>query len=131
MDPPSHVLNGHVFALWGVLDWARATGDESAWQLWRQGAATLGRHLPEYDCGYWSLYDLRYRELASRYYQDNIHVPQLHAMHRLTDDATFGDYARRWAAYSGSLLCRTRWAVGLRLRSRLRGATRTPRSSEL
>src|SRR5437588_2967626 len=47
MDPPSHVLNGHVFALWGVLDWARATGDESAWQLWRQGAATLGRHLPE------------------------------------------------------------------------------------
>ena len=120
MTPPCHVLNGYIYALWGVLDWARATGDATAWMWWKQGGDTLKRRLPEFDCGYWSLYDLRFRELVSRYYQDNIHVPQMQAMYALTGDPVFDKYARRWAAQSQSLLCRVRWAVMLRVNARLR-----------
>lgn len=120
MDPPSHVLNGYIYALWGVLDWARVTGDATAWTWWRQGVETLKRRLPEYDCGYWSVYDLRFRELASRYYQENIHVPQMQAMHALTGEAIFDKYAQRWAAQSRSVLCRARWAIMLRVNARLK-----------
>jgi hypothetical protein len=120
MTPPSHVLNGFIYALWGVLDWARAFNDEAAWQKWKAGVSTLIKHLPEYDCGYWSVYDLRFRELASRYYQENIHVPQMQAMHALTGEAIFEKYAGRWEAQSQSALCRARWAIGLRVQARLR-----------
>ena len=120
MDPPSHVLNGYIYSLWGVLDWARVTGDATAWLWWRQGVETLKRHLPEYDCGYWSVYDLRYRELTSIYYQNNIHVPQMQAMYALTGEALFDEYGDRWAAQGRSRLCRARWAVMLRVNARLR-----------
>lgn len=119
MNPPSHVLNGYVYSLWGVLDWARATGAAAAWQLWHQGVDTLKRRLPGYDCGYWSVYDLRFRQLSSLYYQKNIHVPQMQAMHMLTDEPIFHTYARRWAAQSRSPLCRVRWAIMLRVNARL------------
>lgn len=120
MTPPSHVLNGYIYSLWGVLDWARATSDPAAWRRWHQGVETLKRHLPEYDCGYWSVYDLRFRELVSRYYQENVHVPQMQAMHALTGDSLFDEYARRWTAQSQSFLCRIRWAVMLRVNARFR-----------
>lgn len=119
MNPPSHVLNGYIYSLWGVLDWARATGDASGWRRWHQGVETLKRRLPEYDAGYWSVYDLRFRQLTSRYYQENIHVPQMQAMHTLTGEEIFDRYARRWAAQSRSALCRLRCAIMLRVNARL------------
>lgn len=119
MNPPSHVLNGYIYSLWGILDWARSTGDDRAWRRWRQGIETLKRRLPDYDCGYWSVYDLRFRQLASLYYQENIHVPQMHAMHALTGEPIFETYARRWASQSKSRLCRIRWAIMLRVHARL------------
>ncbi len=41
MNPPSHVLNGFIFALWVVLDYARVTGSERAWEWWDEGCETL------------------------------------------------------------------------------------------
>lgn len=120
MDPPCHVLNGYIYSLWGVLDWARAMGDEAAWAWWRQGIETLKRRLPEYDCGYWSVYDLRFCELTSRYYQENIHVPQMQAMHALTGEGIFDRFGRRWEAQSRSVWCRGLWAIMLRVNARLK-----------
>lgn len=130
MDPPSHVLNGYIYALWGILDWARATNDATAWSWWKQGVETLKRRLPEYDCGYWSVYDLRFRELASRYYQENIHVPQLQAMFALTGDSVFDTYSRRWEAQSRSLFCRVCWAIMLRVNARFRSKRWRPRAAQ-
>ena len=120
-EPPLHVLNGFIFALWGVLDFARMTGNEKAWRWWNQGVETLRAHLPEFDCGYWSVYDLRYRELVSRHYQVNVHVPQLNAMHRLTGDEVFRVYAERWRRFADRLWCRGRWWISLRVHALRRG----------
>lgn len=121
MDPPSHVLNGFIFSLWGVLDFARTTGDRQAWQWWREGIDTLKAHLREFDCGFWSLYDLRYRELASLHYHTNIHTPQLEATYGITGEAIFRDYAARWRRFSGSWRCHWLWWLGLRVGAYKRG----------
>jgi len=119
-EVPMFVLNGFIFALWGVLDYARVTGSEKAWRWWDEGLQTLKAHLPDFDNGYWSIYDLRYRELASSYYQENIHVPQMRVMYSLTGEKIFHRYAERWARFSKSLWCRGAWWIGLRVHARAR-----------
>jgi heparosan-N-sulfate-glucuronate 5-epimerase len=121
MTPPCHVLNGFIFALWGVIDFARATGDRDAWSWWHEGVRTLKAHLPEFDCGFWSVYDLRYRELAGVHYHLNIHAPQLEAMYGLTGEGIFLDYANRWRRFGKNRGCRFLWSLGLRIGAARRG----------
>lgn len=120
MKPSSHVLNGFIFALWGVLDFARVTGSPRAWEWWNAGCQTLRVRLKDYDCGFWSVYDLSHRELASQYYQLNIHIPQLEAMHWLTGDELYLRFARRWRQFSRRRWNRALWWIGLRVGARLR-----------
>lgn len=58
-DPPSHVLNGFIFALFGLYDFYRATGNEKGLGLFEEGIKTLEANLHRYDTGSWSTYDLR------------------------------------------------------------------------
>ena len=116
LEPAGHVLNGAIYSLWGVLDFARATGDPGAWQLWRDGARTIAVHLEGFDTGFWSRYELATPELVSVHYHKNIHIPQLQAMHGLTGDARFERMALRWQRYLHSPLS---W-VRRRLEGRLR-----------
>jgi len=105
MQPPTHVLNGFIWALWGVRDYAVYTKDPYARKLHDDCVRTLLRHLPDYDVGFWTLYDsLPAYSLAaprmpvSRYYQ-RLHSVQMEAMHRLTGEAAFARYARQWESY--------------------------------
>jgi hypothetical protein len=121
LQPPTHVLNGFLFSLWGILDFARLTGDGRCWQWWHEGVGTLLAHLPEYDAGFWSVYDLRYRELSSVHYHRKIHVPQLRVMHALTGEDLFGRYARRWERFGRSLWRRSFLVAAVRAQAWLRG----------
>jgi hypothetical protein len=110
VDPPSHILNGFIWALWGVYDFSRWSNDALAKRLWRDCVETLARNLPRYDTGHWSLYELpcdRRVMLASLYYH-RLHVVQLHVMHRLTGHDIFRRYADRWAAFMRSPRLRAR-----------------------
>jgi hypothetical protein len=115
-QPPLHVLNGHVYALLGVADHARALRDEEADGRWRRAAGTAVAHLEQFDLGYWSAYDLRFREPVSLHYQRNIHVPLLRVLAALTGDTRFAATAQRWDDYAASRLARLRWGIALRLR---------------
>jgi hypothetical protein len=102
------VLNGMIFALFGLWDLARAQPDDArAARLFERGAAAVEALLPRYDTGWWSLYDLYHLEAASprnpctAHYHD-IHVKQLAIMHAITGREPFGAFARRWAAYWNS-----------------------------
>jgi hypothetical protein len=101
VDPPSHILNGFIWALWGVYDYAHWSGRPEASQLWTKCVGTLQRRLDEFDTGWWSLYEARdgSREmLASRYYH-TLHITQLQVMHRLTGIDLFADTAARFQSY--------------------------------
>jgi hypothetical protein len=114
-EVPLHVLNGHVYALLGVLDYARISDDAEAHARWRRAAATLLSRLADYDLGYWSAYELRWREPAALHYQKNIHVPQLRILAALTGAGAFAEVADRWEGYVESRTSRLRWMLGVRL----------------
>ena len=101
VDRPSHILNGFMWALWGVHDYAEWSGSAGAARVRDRCVATLRTRLPEFDTGWWSLYEVRDQDremLASRYYH-SLHITQLQVMHRLTGHAEFADFASRFQGY--------------------------------
>ena len=109
VDPPTHILNGFIWAAWGVYDYHLHTGDRDAARLFAEAVRTLKDNLHRFDAGFWSLYEqsgTRMKMLASPFYH-HLHIVQLRVMHRLTGDPVFADYAGRWEAYRRNPVKRT------------------------
>jgi heparosan-N-sulfate-glucuronate 5-epimerase len=114
VDPPSHILNGFIWALWGVHDYARWTGNANAEQLWRSCLRTLEARLDDFDTGWWSLYESPHNArpmLASRYYH-TLHIIQLRVLHRLSGIETFAARADRFEAQLNNRVFRMRALAG-------------------
>jgi heparosan-N-sulfate-glucuronate 5-epimerase len=110
VSPPTHILNGFIWALWGVHDYFLATGNKSAEELFSRGVKTLLHNLDRYDLGFWSLYEqsgTRFPMVASPFYH-RLHVVQLRVMYRLSAEAKFAQVAERWENYTRSRAKRTR-----------------------
>jgi len=110
VTPPTHILNGFMWALWGVYDYYLASRDPRAQQLFASGVQTLRNNLGRYDLGFWSLYEqsgTRLPMVASPFYHQ-LHITQLQVMHRLTGDDLFAQYGNRWESYTHSRANRTR-----------------------
>jgi heparosan-N-sulfate-glucuronate 5-epimerase len=103
-SPQSHVLNGAIFALWGMRDVAVGLSNDKAGRDFREGIDSLLANLHRYDTGSWSLYALFPHPIlnrASSFYHD-LHVNQFAAMEQLAPHPEFGTTRRRWAAYADS-----------------------------
>ena len=110
VSPPTHILNGFMWAAWGVYDYFLATEDRAARDLFAQAVLTLRTNLGSYDLGFWSLYEQSSTLLpmvASPFYH-RLHVVQLRVLHRLTGDELFARFADKWEAYARSRAKRTR-----------------------
>ncbi len=110
VSPPTHILNGFIWAAWGVYDYFLATGSREAMGLFGAAVKTLQENLHRYDLGFRSMYELSGTWLpmiASPFYH-RLHVTQLRIMQRITSESVFGDYAGRWEAYAKSKSKRTR-----------------------
>jgi len=116
--PPSHVLNGWIFGLFGLYDLSiaadRATsGVEDgvavrAANAFRDGHAALAARLHLYDTGGWSRYDLFPHPLshvASPFYH-RLHVELLRALDLLAPDERLRAFADRWEASGRSTMHR-------------------------
>jgi hypothetical protein len=99
-SPPSCVLNGWIYALWGVRDVAVGLGSTEAARLFEESLQALLATLHEYDTGWWSRYSLWAdgRDLAKPFYH-RIHVAQLEALHALTGVTELAAVAARWREY--------------------------------
>jgi heparosan-N-sulfate-glucuronate 5-epimerase len=110
LSPPTHILNGFIWAAWGVYDYFLATGDGEARNLFDSAVNTLRVNLDRYDLGFWSRYEIsgtRLPMIASPFYHQ-LHVTQLRVMHKITGDEVFAHYAERWEKYGRSRSKRTR-----------------------
>jgi heparosan-N-sulfate-glucuronate 5-epimerase len=110
VSPPTHILNGFIWAAWGVYDYFLATRDHVAQELFARAVQTLLRNLERYDLGFWSLYEqsgTRLPMVASPFYHQ-LHIVQLRVMHRLTGEDKFARIADRWEGYARSRSKRTR-----------------------
>jgi heparosan-N-sulfate-glucuronate 5-epimerase len=107
--PPTHILNGFIWAAWGVYDYFLATGSPEAKAIFEGAVKTLSANLHRYDLGFWSLYELsgtRLPMIASPFYH-RLHITQLLIMHWLTGEPIFEHYATRWQRYARSRVRRT------------------------
>jgi hypothetical protein len=98
--PPSQVLNGWIYALWGVHDVAVGLESAEAAALFEQSLESLQASLDRYDTGWWSRYSLWAggQDLAKPFYH-RIHIVQLEALHALTGVEEFASVAARWRGY--------------------------------
>lgn len=84
-DPPSYVLNGGIFAIWGLRDVGVGLDDATAHEEFAGAAETLVANLHRWDTGRWSRYDLFPHPItnpASSFYH-RLHISQLEGMARL------------------------------------------------
>ena len=110
VSPPTHILNGFIWATWGVYDYFLATKNNSAQELFFSAVATLSHNIGNYDLGFWSLYEqsgTRLPMVASPFYH-RLHIVQLRVMYRLTGEPVFASYADRWENYRRSRCNRAR-----------------------
>ncbi len=110
VSPPTHILNGFIWATWGVYDYYLAMQERTARELFESAVGTLLHNLERYDMGYWSLYELagtRMPMVASPFYH-RLHIAQLRIMHALTGKQKFAEFAERWESYGRSRAKRTR-----------------------
>jgi len=99
--PPSLILNGWIYAAWGLRDVAIGLGSADALAMHDETIACLVKTLPRYDAGWWSRYSLfphRVSDLAKTFYH-RLHVDQLEAMGALTGQEGFTRLAERWRSY--------------------------------
>lgn len=105
VNPPNHVLNGFIWALWGIRDYAVYFNNDHAENLWRECLKTLEANLKNYDLGFWTSYDWPQgydRNLpvmpVSVYYQ-TLHTIQMKAIYNLTQRPLFHQYHLKWRKY--------------------------------
>jgi heparosan-N-sulfate-glucuronate 5-epimerase len=112
-EPPSLVLNGGIYALWGDYDVWQGLCDAGAGTRFKHGVDTLARNLNRWDTGYWSRYDLYPQYplgidyLASPWYHA-LHICQLRVFDRIAPRSEFHEIALRFEEYALSSVNRTR-----------------------
>lgn len=112
-DQPCHILNGHLFAAFGIWDVARfGLADDELLSLHAGAVETLLRWLPYYDAAGWSYYQLAVRDENVRhlahisYHQ--LHVAQLYVYAGMTGREEFATTALRWSGALGRFPVRAR-----------------------
>lgn len=108
IDPPTHILNGFIWALWGIYDYYLLTKNSDVKKIFDDYTGTILQYLPKYDVKFWSFYELtpqRIKSIASPFYH-RLHIVQLTIMHRLTAEQQFADYAKKWKRYTENMFYR-------------------------
>ena len=103
-DPPSYVLNGGIYSMWGSYDVGVALGSKQATDEWDRSVDALARNLHRWDTGFWSRYDLYPHpvpNIASSAYHA-LHTAQLQAMQLVSSRPEFAEMAERFSEYFDS-----------------------------
>jgi heparosan-N-sulfate-glucuronate 5-epimerase len=107
-----HVLNGCIFALWGIWELWKRTGDRELARIIEACVDTLRRWLPRFDTGWWTRYSLLLSagdqpHIATLKYHQ-FHIAQMHVLAQMFSEPRFEEAARRWTSYVGDPASRAR-----------------------
>lgn len=109
--PGSCVLNGFIFALFGVYDFWILTQDQQYRHLFEDCIESLKKNLKRYDTSYWTLYDLwKPLRLTARFYH-RLHIVLLKVLFDITKEKFFLDTSERWISYLKNPLCNIKWGM--------------------
>lgn len=82
--PPAHILNGFIFAMFGLYDYYRVTEEAHALALFNAGVDTLLKNLDLYDTGGVSRYDLLLRGQLFQIRAPGVQPQQIHPIDKLS-----------------------------------------------
>ncbi|GBE17654.1 hypothetical protein BMS3Abin16_00240 [archaeon BMS3Abin16] len=99
-DNSPRVLNGFWFALDGLHEYYNSTGDAEALALYLRGLEELNHHLPDFDSGSWTYYDLG--AYPSDHVYHNLNVQIMRELYNQTGDELYYEYGDRWSKYNYS-----------------------------
>jgi heparosan-N-sulfate-glucuronate 5-epimerase len=103
---PKTILNGWIFALYGLYDLTLVDDSQEARTALEASLSALLAHLPIYDATFWSFYDTS-GTLASPFYH-RLHIAQLKAL-----ELTYPEHARRFVelreTFQEQLASRLNW----------------------
>lgn len=114
--PLRHILNGMVYAVWGLRDLAVATSDTSVSKLADRGVRSVRDEVWRFDLGWWSRYwvpDLGAVEYIASVMYQALHVAQLRALGRQYHDSGLVERANRFRKQVASPLGRLRAGFAL------------------
>ncbi len=98
---PTHILNGFIWALWGIYDYWLLTSNKEVKFLFDKYSKTIKNNIDRYDIGYWSLYELSNLKInmrASIFYH-KLHIVQLKILSNMTKDKVFLKMSKHWSKY--------------------------------
>ena len=98
------VLNGWIFGLFGLYDFLLVEESQEIQETLEANLNALVAYLPQYDAGFWSLYDAS-GALASPFYH-RLHIAQLRAL-ELTFPEHAGTLAKSRATFERQLASRS------------------------
>ncbi len=102
----SPVLNGWIFAAFGLYDLYLATGDVSYKVKFNNTVSAIKKRLRLFDNGFWSMYDLG-GKITSPFYH-RLHVAQMEALYVVTGELLFDEYCKRWKKYESNIINKSR-----------------------
>ncbi|GIQ69771.1 thioredoxin [Xylanibacillus composti] len=120
----STVLNGWIFAAFGLYDYCLSTKDAGYRDLLNTTVHTMAEQLHLFDRGYWTNYNTK-GTIASPFYH-NLHIAQLYVMAELFGHEQFVYYHDKWISYRESSI-KSKYAFMVKacqklLNSNLKGA---------
>ena len=108
--PAAHILNGYIFALFGLYDYIRITDNQTITLLIQKSLSTFHTLIDEFDIGYWSRYDLLFKHLAPQFYH-KLHILMLEALSKYSGCEHCSALAARWAEYQKKLTYRLHYLI--------------------
>lgn len=91
------ILDGHIYAIWGVRTYWLQTKEDSAAKVMNLGLNALKYHLPGYDAGNGKIYyDVSHKPADKKYRK--ILLSQMKQLYEATGDEAFLNYYNKWSA---------------------------------
>lgn len=89
------VLNGWIFASFGLLDVYKVTGDKKYLEFWQKSVNGIKLNINRFDAPHWSCYDVAGKYTSPFYH--SLHIELLKALNKLTHDDVFEKYIAKWS----------------------------------
>ncbi len=116
VEPPTHILNGFMWAVMGIYDYYLLTRREDVKMWFDRFIKTIADNLHTFDTGYWSLYEHSHTKIpmvASTFYH-GLHLVQLEILYNITKNEKFEKYLIKWKKYQKNIFKKA-WAVAVKV----------------